>query len=69
MQSFGYYCTFTVSDYEPGFIEFIFTVGTEVRVLFHNLISPISIYTSRAIWARLAMFHVIEFNLWPKSSA
>ena len=40
-----------------------------VRVLFHNLISPISIYTRRAFWARLSMLHVIEFNLWPKSSA
>ena len=42
-----------------------------VRVLFHNLISPIStcIYTRRAFWARLSMLHVIEFNLWPLSSA
>ena len=40
-----------------------------VRVLFHNLISPISIYTRRAFWARLSMLHVIEFNLWPISSA
>ena len=40
-----------------------------VRVLFHNLISPISIYTRRAFWARLSILHVIEFNLWPKSSA
>ena len=37
--------------------------GPVVRVLFHNLISPISIYTRRAFWARLSMLHVMEFNL------
>ena len=36
-----------------------------VRVLFHISISRISIYTKRAISAQLAMFHVMEFYLWP----
>ena len=40
-------------------------VGSLVRVLFHNLISRISIYARRA--AQLTMFHVMEFNLWPIS--
>ena len=44
----------------------IVCTSLRVRVLFHNLISPISIYTRRAFWARLSMLHVIEFN---KSSA
>ena len=39
--------------------------GTRVRVLFHISISRISIYTKRAISAQLAMFHVMEFYLWP----
>ena len=40
-----------------------------VRVLFHNLIPRLSIYTRRTFWARMSMLHVIEFNLCPKSSA
>ena len=51
------------------FLDFAIAFCRTVRVLFHNLISPISIYTRRAFWARLSMLHVIEFNLWPKSSA
>ena len=39
--------------------------GGGVRVLFHISISRISIYTKRAISAQLAMFHVMEFYLWP----
>ena len=70
---------------EPGFVDsnlvkskeirnygnFTFITGPcrVVRVLFHNLISPTSIYTRRAFWARLSMLHVTEFNLWPKFSA
>ena len=37
-------------------------MNTMVRVLFHISISRISIYTKRA---QLAMFHVMEFYLWP----
>ena len=59
------------NSYKEDALKYTFheVTDTAVRVLFHILISPISIYTSRAFWARLAMFHVIEFNLWPKSSA
>ena len=59
------------SDHSEGECSFCFGnfASNPVRVLFHNLISPISIYTRRAFWARLSMLHVIEFNLWPKSSA
>ena len=39
--------------------------SSKVRVLFHISISRISIYTKRAISAQLAMFHVMEFYLWP----